>query len=137
MHLFMKEGKEAVFHRAFDCVAQQENAVETLISLGADRILTSGGAPDVWTGRKQLQWLQSQYGKEITFLAGSGVNAENVKDLMEYTKVEQVHTSCRKWNVDGTTSYQNVDFSYDAEKKDAYEMVDPQKVEKMVKVLTL
>ena len=132
-----EKGKEAVFHRAFDCVAQQENAVETLISLGADRILTSGGAPDVWTGRKQLQWLQSQYGKEITFLAGSGVNSENVKDLMEYTKVEQVHTSCRKWNVDGTTSYQNVDFSYDAEKKDAYEMVDPQKVEKMVKVLTL
>ena len=68
-----------------------------------------------------MQWLQSQYGKEITFLAGSGVNAENVKDLMEYTKVEQVHTSCRKWNVDGTTSYQNVDFSYDAEKKDAYD----------------
>ena len=135
--LVHEKGKEAVFHRAFDCVAQQENAVETLISLGADRILTSGGAPDVWTGRKQLQWLQSQYGKEITFLAGSGVNAENVKDLMEYTKVEQVHTSCRKWNVDGTTSYQNVDFSYDAEKKDAYEMVDPQKVEKMVKVLTL
>lgn len=128
---------EAVFHRAFDCVTQQEHAAETLISLGADRILTSGGAPDVWTGRKQLQWLQSQYGKEIIFLAGSGVNAENVKDLMEYTKVEQVHTSCRKWNVDGTTSYQNVDFSYDAEKKDAYEMVDPQKVEKMVKVLTL
>ena len=114
--LVHEKGKEAVFHRAFDCVAQQENAVETLISLGADRILTSGGAPDVWTGRKQLQWLQSQYGKEITFLAGSGVNAENVKDLMEYTKVEQVHTSCRKWNVDGTTSYQNVDFSYDAEK---------------------
>ena len=114
--LIHSAGKEAVFHRAFDCVAQQENAVETLISLGADRILTSGGAPDVWTGRKQLQWLQSQYGKEITFLAGSGVNAENVKDLMEYTKVEQVHTSCRKWNVDGTTSYQNVDFSYDAEK---------------------
>ena len=56
---------------------------------------------------------------------------------MEYTKVEQVHTSCRKWNVDGTTSYLNVDFSYDAEKKDAYEMVDPQKVEKIVKVLTL
>ena len=135
--LVHEKGKEAVFHRAFDCVLQQENAVETLISLGADRILTSGGAPDVWTGRKQLQWLQSQYGKEITFLAGSGVNAENVKDLMEYTKVEQVHTSCRKWNVDGTTSYQNVDFSYDAEKKDAYEMVDPQKVEKMVKVLTL
>ena len=128
---------EAVFHRAFDCVAQQEQAAETLISLGADRILTSGGAPDVWTGRKQLQWLQSQYGKEITFLAGSGVNAENVIDLMDYTKVKQVHTSCRKWNVDGTTSHQNVDFSYDVDKKNAYEMVDAKKVKNMVKVLTL
>ena len=75
--------------------------------------------------------------EENNFLAGSGVNAENVKDLMEYTNVEQVHTSCRKWNVDATTSHQNVDFSYDAEKKDAYEMVDPKQVEKMVKVLTL
>ena len=101
--LVHEKGKEAVFHRAFDCVTQQEHVTETLISLGADRILTSGGAPDAWTGRQQLQWLQSQYGKEITFLAGSGINAENVKDLMEYTKVEQVHTSCRKWNVDGTT----------------------------------
>lgn len=70
-------------------------------------------------------------------MAGSGINAENVKDLMEYTKVEQVHTSCRKWNVDGTTSHQNVDFSYDVDKKNAYEMVDAKKVKNMVKVLTL
>ena len=52
-------GKEAVFHRAFDCVAQQERAVEALILLGADRILTSGGAPDVWSGRTQLQKLKA------------------------------------------------------------------------------
>lgn len=43
--LIHSAGKEAVFHRAFDCVAQQERAVEALILLGADRILTSGGAP--------------------------------------------------------------------------------------------
>ena len=39
--LIHSAGKEAVFHRAFDCVAQQERAVEALILLGADRILTS------------------------------------------------------------------------------------------------
>lgn len=65
--LIHSAGKEAVFHRAFDCVAQQERAVEALILLGADRILTSGGAPDVWSGRTQLQKLQSRYGKDITF----------------------------------------------------------------------
>ena len=119
--LIHSAGKEAVFHRAFDCVAQQERAVEALILLGADRILTSGGSPDVWSGRTQLQKLQSQYGKEITFLAGSGVNAQNVKALMEYTRIEP----------DVTASLQDVDFSYDISRKNAYEAVDAGKVKEM------
>ena len=45
--------------------------------------------------------------------------------------------SCRKWCVDVTASQQEVDFSYAAGRKNAYEMVDAKKVEKMVKVLTL
>ena len=129
--LIHSAGKEAVFHRAFDCVAQQERAVEALISLGADRILTSGGAPDVWSGRTQLQKLQSQYGKDIAFLAGSGINAQNVKALMEYTSIEQVHTSCRSWQPDATASLQDVDFSYDRNRKNAYEAVDAGKVKEM------
>ena len=129
--LIHSTGKEAVFHRAFDCVAQQERAVEALILLGADRILTSGGAPEVWSGRTQLQKLQSQYGKDITFLAGSGVNAQNVKALMEYTSIEQVHTSCRSWQPDVTASLQDVDFSYDISRKNAYETVDAVKVKEM------
>ena len=105
--------------------------MEALISLGTDRILTSGGAPDVWSGRNQLQKLQSQYGKDITFLAGSGVNAQNVKALMEYTKIEQVHTSCRRWQLDVTASLQDVDFSYDISRKNAYEAVDAEKVKEI------
>ena len=129
--LIHSAGKEAVFHRAFDCVAQQERAVEALILLGADRILTSGGSPDVWSGRTQLQKLQSQYGKDIAFLAGSGVNSQNVKALMEYTRIEQVHTSCRSWQPDVTASLQDVDFSYDISRKNAYETVDAGKVKEM------
>ena len=52
-------------------------------------------------------------------------------DIREDTEVEFDDTE------NDFSSDEHVDFSYDAEKKDAYEMVDPQKVEKMVKVLTL
>ena len=69
--------------------------------------------------------------KDITFLAGSGVNAQNVKALMEYTKIEQVHTSCRSWQSDVTASLQDVDFSYDISRKNAYEAVDAVNVKEM------
>lgn len=97
IYLIHEQGREAVFHRAFDCVADQKKTIEQLIGLGADRILTSGGAPDVWSGRERLKQLQKEYGSEIEILAGSGVNENNVRELMTYTGVHQVHSSCRVW----------------------------------------
>ena len=37
-----KYGGEVVFHRAFDCVQDPDQAMELLIAMGADRVLTSG-----------------------------------------------------------------------------------------------
>ena len=59
------------------------------------------------------------------------MNAQNVKALMEYTRIEQVHTSCRSWQPDVTASLQDVDFSYDISRKNAYETVDAVKVKEM------
>lgn len=133
--LIHAHGKEAVFHRAFDCIEQQERAVETLISLGIDRILTSGGEETVWSGRKQLKYLQSQYGNEVTFLAGSGINDKNVREIMDYTRISQVHSSCREWIIDAMASNQKVDFSYDVNRKNAYESVDGKKVRELINVI--
>ena len=80
-----REGKRC-FTALFDCVADQKKTIEQLIGLGADRILTSGGAPDVWSGRERLKQLQKEYGSEIEILAGSGVNENNVRELMTYTE---------------------------------------------------
>lgn len=124
--LIHEKGKEAVFHRAFDCVADQKQTIEQLISLGVDRILTSGGAPDVWSGREQLKLLQKEYGKEIEILAGSGVNEKNVAELISFTGIRQVHSSCRSRKTDETASNGCVDFSYD--EKNSYEQVNGEKV---------
>ena len=106
-----------------------------LIGLGADRILTSGGAPDVWSGREQLKQLQKEYGSEIEILAGSGVNENNVTELMTYTGVHQVHSSCRVWKKDITTSNEYVDFSYAGiQEKNQYEAVDAAKVHRLAEL---
>lgn len=122
-------GKEAVFHRAFDCVKDQKKATEQLIEAGVDRILTSGGKADAWSGREMLRQIQAEYGSTITILAGSGVNEENVTELINYTGISQVHSSCRSWRNDHTTSNGTVDFSYAGDsKKNQYETVDGKKI---------
>ena len=52
-------GKEAVFHRAFDCTSNPYESIETLIELGADRLLTSGLKPKAVEGKALLGALQS------------------------------------------------------------------------------
>ena len=99
--------------------------------LGADRILTSGGAVNVWDGRKQLKHLQNQYGKDITILAGSGVNDTNARALIEYTGITQVHSSCGSWKCDVTAAGNAVDFSYDETMKNCYQCADAGKVRKL------
>lgn len=131
IELIHEYGREAVFHRAFDCIDNQDGAAEKLIRLGADRILTSGGAVNVWDGRKQLKHLQNQYGKDITILAGSGVNDTNARELIEYTGITQVHSSCGSWKCDVTAAGNAVDFSYDEAMKNCYQCADAGKVRKL------
>ena len=53
--LIKSMGREAVFHRAFDCSADPFAATEQLISMGIDRILTSGLKPKVMEGAELLK----------------------------------------------------------------------------------
>ncbi len=79
------------FHRAFDFVREQRVALEALIELGIDRVLTSGGAPTALDGAEMLAELVDQGGNDITILAGGGINASNVADVVRLTGVKEVH----------------------------------------------
>lgn len=104
-------GKEAVFHRAFDCTADPFQAAEQLIGLGVDRLLTSGQKPKAMEGRDLIRSLQERFGENIEILAGSGVNAGNARELAEYTGISQVHSSCKTWIQDATTVKNGVSYS--------------------------
>ena len=83
------------FHRAFDVVPNTKEALEQLIDLGVDRILTSGQQPKAINGIDKLQELKQQAKNKITILVGSGVNSENVK-LFKDAGFDEIHASASK-----------------------------------------
>ena len=125
--------KEAVFHRAFDVCSDAYGAMELLISLGADRVLTSGQQAKAVEGRELLRQLQAAYGSRIQILAGSGVNETNAKELMEYTGISQVHSSCKDYREDATTVGKKVSYAYlPAPYERCYDVVSAEKVRRLI-----
>jgi copper homeostasis protein len=126
--------KEVVFHRAFDCVSNAFEAAETLIKLGVDRILTSGLEERAIQGIELLKDLHKNYGKEIEIMAGSGINSDNANEIMEYTGIKQIHSSCKTWLKDKTTTKNHVSYAYSNDEY-SYDVVDSRLVEKLVKTV--
>ena len=125
--------KTAVFHRAFDCVKDYDQAIRQLIDLGVDRVLTSGLEAKAMDGKEVIKYLQSHYGDQIQILAGSGMNASNAKEMMDYTGIYQVHSSCKDWLNDPTTSSNHVTYAYaTSPHENDYEIVSKELVEKLV-----
>lgn len=126
-------GKEAVFHRAFDCAADPFAAMEALIGLGVTRVLTSGLKPKAMEGKDMIRELQKRYGDQIEILAGSGVNASNACELMHYTGIHQVHSSCKAWLTDPTTVQNGVSYSIaSGEQAMMYDAVSQDRVSELI-----
>lgn len=131
-----KYNGEIVFHRAFDCVEDPYQSIETLIEMGVDRILTSGLKAKAMQGIELIAELQEKYGDRIEILAGSGINAGNAREMMERTGISQVHSSCKGWVCDPTTSGMEVSYSYaDEPHRDDYDVVEEDLVRKLVSSL--
>lgn len=127
-------GKEAVFHRAFDCSHDPYRTIETLIDMGVRRVLTSGLQPTAIEGMELLGELQQKYGTQIEILAGSGIQASNAADLMKKTGITQVHSSCKDWLTDPTTMVKKVSYSYvpSTPLASCYDVVSAQKVQELL-----
>lgn len=87
---------KATFHRAFDRTRDLNNSIMQLIDLGFDRVLTSGGEPDVVQGKEIIKNLQEQYGKDIIIMPGCGVTAGNAKEIVSYCGVQEIHATAKE-----------------------------------------
>jgi len=99
------------FHRAFDRTRDLQQALEDVISLGCERILTSGGRVSAIEGAEEIRQLVQQAGERISIMPGAGINEENVAGLIKLTGVNEFHGTFRRRQT-GKATYHNPYFEH-------------------------
>lgn len=79
------------FHRAFDMAADPFEALETLIDLGVERVLTSGQEESVLEGLPLITSLHQRAGDRIIVMPGGGITARNVERITRESGVREIH----------------------------------------------
>ncbi len=90
------KGMSITFHRAFDVCRNPSEALEQIITLGCDRILTSGQQPTAEQGIFTLKMLNEQAAGRVILLAGCGVNENNIARIAQETGIKEFHFSARE-----------------------------------------
>lgn len=88
-------GMEVTCHRVFDLVPDPFEALEQLISCGVKRVLTSGQKRTALEGAATLAKLVEWAAGRIIILAGGGVRAANIAELMVTSGVTEFHTAAK------------------------------------------
>lgn len=79
------------FHRAFDFARDRERALDVLVALGVERVLTSGGAATALEGAAELSRLVHRAAARVVVMAGGSITPANVADVVRSTGVREVH----------------------------------------------
>ncbi|MBR4139259.1 MAG: copper homeostasis protein CutC [Lachnospiraceae bacterium] len=89
------DGTPVNLHRAFDMCRDLSEALEDAKTLGVVSILTSGGVASAKEGAKVLDELKKNAG-DIDIMAGAGMNAQNIKFMLNTTSITSFHMSGKK-----------------------------------------
>lgn len=81
------------FHRAFDRCRRPFEALEQIIGLGCDRILTSGQEATAEAGAAMLRELRRRARGRIGILPGGGVTPANAARILAATGCTEIHAS--------------------------------------------
>lgn len=121
------------FHRAFDRCKDPFLALEQLVSVGCERILTSGQQPTAPEGAALIARLQLQAQDRIAIMPGSGVRPDTIAALAKETGCVEFHSSLRGMQK-SQMQFVHPAFANSAE---SYQLpyIDPQQVIQLVKAL--
>jgi copper homeostasis protein len=79
------------FHRAFDESVELRKSLEDVIETGAARLLTSGGENTAPQALEVLAELVQRAGSRLSVIPGSGIHAENIREVVKKTKAREYH----------------------------------------------
>jgi copper homeostasis protein len=94
------------FHRAFDVCRDPLTALEDLIEIGVDRVLTSGQQPDALRGAQTIKKLVEAAGDRIGVMACGGIDETNAAEVLSTTGASELHFTAFD-NVDSELAYKN------------------------------
>jgi copper homeostasis protein len=115
------------FHRAFDWTRSPFEALEDIIEIGCERILTSGQQPTAILGAPLIRDLVIQSDGRIQIMPGSGVRAANISDLKRETGATTFHSSAR------TIKKSSMEFIQPSMNEDQSTIIaDPQEISRML-----
>ncbi len=94
--LIVAAGKLGVtFHRAFDLSRDPTQALEDIVALGCERILTSGAQASAVDGAALIRDLVMQATGRLAVMPGAGITAQNVAALATATGAHEFHASAK------------------------------------------
>lgn len=94
--LITAAGKLGVtFHRAFDLTRDPTQALEDIVALGCERVLTSGTRARAVEGAAVIRDLVTQAAGRIAVMPGAGVTAQNIAALAAATGAHEFHGSAK------------------------------------------
>jgi len=94
------------FHRAFDMARDPYEAMETLIEIGLDRILTSGQESSVIEGLDLISNLVKKAGDRIIIMPGGGINERNFDKIARQSNAKELHVAALV-EVEGPMEFRN------------------------------
>jgi copper homeostasis protein len=83
------------FHRAIDAARDQLQALDCIIALGCERVLTSGGEADALTGAERIAGFVKRAGSRLRVMAGAGIDAGNIREVAARSDAHDLHGSGR------------------------------------------
>ena len=89
-------GMSFTFHRAFDMVHDVEQALETLIAAGVQRVLTSGQCATAIEGLETLKRLGELAGDRVTVMPCGSIRADNVAQVCQRTGLREFHFAAHR-----------------------------------------